>query len=86
MDTQDAIERLRVAIETQVRAVGDAVARADDLVMPEWCRDWRATSSNAFCDSNAACWRERNVARRSACAKWRRSRRTSAAWRRPNAH
>lgn len=35
MDTQDAIERLRVAIETQVRAVGDAVARADDLVMPE---------------------------------------------------
>lgn len=31
-DVQDAVERLRVAIETQVRAVRDAVSQADDVV------------------------------------------------------
>lgn len=34
-DVQDSIERLRLAIETQVRAVRDAVVHADNVVAPE---------------------------------------------------
>lgn len=34
-DVQDSIERLRLAIETQVRALGDAILHADNVVAPE---------------------------------------------------